>query len=306
MSIKTTKNQEQATVVTHGGIFHADEVLATVILSKVLGDITVLRTFKVPEGLSDDVIVYDIGFGKFDHHQKGGNGARENGVPYASVGLIWKEYGHKLVEDTANPELVWSLVDRDLIQGVDAVDNGAMPKPETESTGPVVRNMSFSAIISSFNPNWDCAEDPDEAFNKAVEFAEIVFENTLKSATAKAKAQVIVDEAIEKSQDHIMVLDRFVPWQEFIFSSENDKASEVQFVVFPSNRGGYNWQCVPDALGSFGQRKTVPSEWRGLSGENLQKVTGVPTANFCHSAGFLGSAETFEGAYALAKLAVEA
>lgn len=306
MSIKTTKNQEQATVVTHGGIFHADEVLATVILSKVLGDVTVLRTFKVPEGLSDDVIVYDIGFGKFDHHQKGGNGARENGVPYASVGLIWKEYGHKLVEDTANPELVWSLVDRDLIQGVDAVDNGAMPKPETESTGPIVRNMSFSAIISGFNPTWDCAEEPDEAFIKAVEFAETVFENTLKNATAKAKAQKIVEEAIEKSQEHIMVLEQFVPWQEVIFSSENAKASEVQFVVFPSNRGGFNWQCVPDALGSFGQRKTVPSEWRGLSGENLQKVTGVPTANFCHSAGFLGSAETFEGAYALAKLAVEA
>lgn len=306
MSIKTTKNQELANVVTHGGVFHADEVLATVILSKVLGDVTVLRTFKVPEGLSDDVIVYDIGFGKFDHHQKGGNGARENGVPYAAVGLIWKEYGHKLVEDTANPELVWSLVDRDLIQGVDAVDNGAMPKPETESTGPVVRNMSFSAIISSFNPTWDCAEDPDEAFIKAVDFAETVFENTLKNATAKAKAQKIVEEAIEKSQEHIMVLEQFVPWQEFIFASENPKAAEVQFVVFPSNRGGYNWQCVPDMLGGFGQRKTVPSEWRGLSGENLQRVTGVPTANFCHSAGFLGSAETFKGAYALAKIAVEA
>lgn len=301
MSIKTTKNQELANVVTHGGLFHADEVLATVILSKVLEDITVLRTFKVPEGLSDDVIVYDIGFGRFDHHQKGGNGARENGVPYASVGLIWKEYGHQIVENTANPELVWELIDRDLIQGVDATDNGAMPKPESE-----LSNMSFSNIISGFNPTWDSNEDSDEAFIKAVEFAETVFENTLKNATAKAKAQKIVEEAIEKSQEHIMVLEQFVPWQEFVFSSENAKASEVQFVVFSSNRGGYNWQCVPDMLGGFGQRKTVPSEWRGLSGENLQKVTGVPTANFCHAAGFLGSAETFEDAYALAKLAVEA
>ncbi len=304
--IKTTKNQEQATVVTHGGVFHADEVLATVILSKVLGDVTVLRTFKVPEGLSNKVIVYDIGFGRFDHHQKGGNGTRENGVPYAAVGLIWKEYGHKLVENTVNPELVWNLIDRDLIQGVDATDNGAMPKPETESTGPVVRNMSFSNAISGFNPTWDSNEDSDEAFAKAVEFAEIVFENTLKNATAKAKAQEIVEEAIEKSQEHIMVLDRFVPWQEVIFSSENAKASEVLFVVFPSNRGGFNWQCVPDVLGGFGQRKPVPFEWKGLSGENLQKVTGITTATFCHAAGFLGSAETFEDAYALAKLAVEA
>ncbi len=304
--IKTTKNQELANAVTHGGVFHADEVLATVILSKFFGDVTVLRTFKVPEGLSDDVVIYDIGFGKFDHHQKGGNGARENGVPYAAVGLIWKEYGHQIVENTANPELVWELIDRDLIQGVDAVDNGAMPKTETESTGPVVRNMSFSNIISGFNPTWDSNEDSDEAFIRAVEFAENVFENTLKNATAKAKAQKIVEEAIEKSQEHIMVLEQFVPWQEFVFSSENAKAAEVQFVVFPSNRGGYNWQCVPDVLGGFGQRKPVPSEWRGLSGENLQRVTGVPTANFCHSAGFLGSAETFKDAYALAKLAVEA
>lgn len=75
--IKTTKLSEQAIVVTHGGIFHSDEVLATVILSKVLGDITVLRTFKVPEELDEKVIVYDIGFGEFDHHQKGGNGARD-------------------------------------------------------------------------------------------------------------------------------------------------------------------------------------------------------------------------------------
>ena len=305
--IKTTKNMEQANVVTHGGVFHADEVLATVILSKVLEEeLTVLRTFKVPENLSNDVIVYDIGFGKFDHHQKGGNGIRKNGVPYAAVGLIWKEYGHKLVENTVNPELVWNLIDIDHIQGVDATDNGAMPKTESESTGPVVRNMSFSAIISSFNPTWDSSEDPDEAFIKAVEFAETVFENTLKNATAKAKAQKIVDEAIEKSQDHIMVLDRFVPWQEVIFSSENAKASEVLFVVFPSNRGGYNWQCVPDVLGGFGQRKPVPSEWKGLSGEKLQKVTGITTATFCHPAGFLGSAETFKDAYALAKLAVEA
>ena len=214
--IKTTKKQELANVVTHGGVFHADEVLATIILSKVLGDITVLRTSKVPEGLSDNVIVYDIGFGRFDHHQKGGNGTRANGVPYAAVGLIWKEYGHKLVENTVNPELVWNLIDRDLIQGVDATDNGAMPK-----SGSIAHNMSFSNIISSFNPTWDCAEDPDEAFIKAVEFAETVFENTLKNATAKAKAQKIVEEAIEKSQEHIMVLDRFVPWQEVIFSSEN-------------------------------------------------------------------------------------
>lgn len=299
--IKMTKNIETATVVTHGGTFHADEVFATVILEKVFGDLTICRTFRIPEDLKDEVVVYDIGYGKFDHHQKGGNGVRENGVPYAACGLIWKEFGHKIVADTRNPELVWKLVDRDIIQGIDSVDNGTMPKVDYPAQA-----MSLSSVISGFNPNWDSNENPDEAFAKAVTFAEIVFDKTLESATSKAKAQQIVEEAIEKAEEHILVLDQFVPWQEYIFSSTNSKADEIQFVVFPSNRGGYNWQCVPDGLGSFGQRKPVPEEWKGLNGSDLQLVTGVRTASFCHPAGFIGGAETFTDAYALAKKAVEA
>lgn len=296
-----TKNIKEATAITHGGTFHADEIMATVILEKVFGDIIVCRTFRVPEDLKEDVIVYDIGFGTFDHHQKGGNGARENGVPYAACGLIWKEFGHKIVADTCNPELVWNLIDRGLIQGIDAGDNGALPKLDYPAQA-----MSFSAVISGFNPNWDSNKDPDEAFAKAVELAEVVFDNTLASTIAKAKAEQIVEEAIEKAEEHIMVLNQFVPWQEYIFSSTSPKADEIQFVVFPSNRGGYNWQCVPDGLGSFGQRKSVPKEWKGLRDADIQKVTGIDTATFCHPAGFIGGAETFADAYALAKKAVEA
>ncbi len=298
--IKTTKIAEHATIVTHGGTFHADDVLATTILSKVLGDITVLRTFKVPETLDEKVIVYDIGFGEFDHHQKGGNGTRENGVPYAAVGLIWKKFGPALVADTCNPELVWNIIDRDLIQGVDATDNGTMPTADYPA-----QVMQFSQMISCFNPQWDNSEDSDDAFLKAVAFAKIVFDNTFAFAVSKAKAKNIVDEAIEKAEGHIMMLDQFVPWQEFIFASNNNKATDIQFVVFPSNRGGYNWQCVPDTLGGFGQRKAVPTEWKGLSGTELQAVTGIKTASFCHPAGFIGGAGTFEDALALAKSAVE-
>ena len=44
-----TKNIKEATAITHGGTFHADEVMATIILNKVFGNITVCRTFRVPE-----------------------------------------------------------------------------------------------------------------------------------------------------------------------------------------------------------------------------------------------------------------
>lgn len=297
-NIKITKNSAEAKFITHGGTFHADEVLATVILEKVFRDIKISRTFTVPENLKEDVMVFDIGGGKFDHHQKGGNGARENGVPYASCGLIWKEYGHELVKNTPNPDLVWHIVDRDLIQGIDATDNGQMPGIDYPAQA-----WTINKLVSSFNPTWDSNEDSDSAFEMAVSFAEIIFNKVLANAIANAKAQTIVEEAIEKSKNHIMVLDEFLPWQEFIFSSVNPKAEELWFVVFPSNRGGYNWQCVPDAFGSFGQRKSVPTEWRGAKPEELKKMTGVATATFCHPTGFLGATDTLEDAIELAQIA---
>ena len=296
--IKTVRKLEEANTQTHAGIFHTDKVFSSVILEKVLGDVYISRVFKVPEDMKDDIIVYDIGGGEFDHHQRGENGFRENGVPYASAGLIWKKYGDCIVADTADPKLVWELIDRDLIQGIDAVDNGAMPKAEYPA-----QNLSVSQIISGFNPNWDSTEESDEAFVKAVEFARSVFDNALANAKSKARAKKIVEDAIESADGAIMVLEKFVPWQEFIFSSGNKKAEEIQFVIFPSNRGGYNWQCVPDTLGGFGQRKPVPEEWKGLPSEKLKEVTGVANASFCHPAGFMGGAETLEDAIALARIA---
>ena len=110
--IRTTKILEEADVITHSGTFHGDDVLATVILNRALGDITVYRAIEVPKNVGKNVIVYDIGLGKFDHHQKDEDRKRENGVPYAACGLIWKEFGKKIVANTVNPELVWNIIDK--------------------------------------------------------------------------------------------------------------------------------------------------------------------------------------------------
>ena len=108
------KKTIEANAITHGGLFHADETMATAILNKVFNNLILCRTFKVPEEVAAPVIVYDIGGGKYDHHQKGGNGCRENGVPYSSAGLIWRDFGRLIpeVSESANPDLVWSLIAR--------------------------------------------------------------------------------------------------------------------------------------------------------------------------------------------------
>ena len=43
-----------------------------------------------------DGLVYDIGFGKYDHHQENRR-VRKNGVPYAAFGLLWEEFGSEIL-----------------------------------------------------------------------------------------------------------------------------------------------------------------------------------------------------------------
>ena len=301
-NIIITKNPAEAQVVTHGGVFHADEVMAVAILSEIFGrEMKVSRVFKVPNDLPDGTIVLDIGGGKYDHHQRGGNGARENGAPYASCGLIWREFGKELLKEVEDIENVWRLIDEQLISGIDAIDCGAIPRCEA-----VVKPMTISAIISSFNPAWDSTETPDEAFVKAVDEAKRIFDRLLANTISKVKAVGIVEAAIENSKDHIMLLETFVPWQDALFASDNPKAEEILFVVFPSNRGGFNWQAVPESLGNFAVRKSTPKEWWGAPAKELQELTGVRDATFCHPNGFIGVAMSKDGAIRLAKLAIEA
>ena len=300
MFITLTKDISKATAITHNGIFHADEVFATVLIGKLFDEVTVCRTFKVPkEEISENVIVYDIGGGKFDHHMRNFTESRENKIKYSSFGLLWREFGITLLNKMGvpNAQYIANLFDEALVAGIDAVDNGQIEKTS------VVSIMSVSGAISSFNPNWDENIDSDIAFLNAVQFAEVIFDNTLKRCIKKAKTTSGVEKAIANSDGVIMVLDEFMPWQEHLFASSNPKASGILYVIFPSKREGFNVNAVPTAPGAYSQKKPFPESWAGLN-EQLAEVSGVETAIFCHKGRFIASAKTFEGAMRMAKIAV--
>ena len=286
-------NISYANAITHGGVFHADEVFGAVILDRIM-PLRLARVNTVPQRVSEGVIVFDIGGGKFDHHQRDGAGRRENGVPYAACGLLWKEYGPKIVADTADPAAVWQTVDNLLIQGIDAVDNGTMPSAQYPTQA-----LSVSSIISGFIPSWDSDHTMEDGFMRAFRFARTIFENTLNNAAAKARAMQTVRHAMEQTEGPILVLDRYVPWDCAVRSTE-----QFLFVVYPSLRGGWVWQCVPDKGGRFTQRKSVPLEWYGLNGQALRDLTGIQTASFVHQKGFIGGADTMEDTIAMAQLAI--
>lgn len=301
MNIKITKNIKEANCITHSGTFHADEIFSTLILSKIMPEISLIRLPEVLEKVDSKIIVYDIGGGELDHHQFGGNGERENGVKYAACGLIWKKYGKEVLKKYEIEEIeeVWKYIDKNLIQFIDANDNGILPKLPTD-----YRNVHISYLISLFNPKWDeNQDDTDEYFFKTLNFAEIIFNKFLEDTFAKFKAKKMVDEAIEESKNGTMILEKNIPWKEFLLESKNIKANKINFVIFPSKRGGYNVYAVPVEIGSFKNRKDMPIDWRGKRDEELQKVTGIKTARFCHNAGFICSLEKKEDAIKLAELA---
>ena len=300
-----TENIEEADLITHNGTFHSDEVFSTVLLSKVLKkDILKLcRTSNIKEGITG--FVYDVGYGKYDHHQPGGNGERKNGIKYSSFGLVWMDFGKDYLKqlNCLQIEEVWSMVDKKLVQNIDAIDNGQLGKL-TQFDFEVV---TLPNLISMYNSNWDDEQaNQNEMFLKAVQFAQTVFDRFIISVVSKIRAKSRVEDAIENSKNQILILEKFMPWKEFLLDSENEKAKNILFVVFPSNRGGYNVYAVPKENGSFESRKLFPAKWAGLKDEELSKISGVATATFCHTGRFICATRTKEDAIKIARIAVEA
>lgn len=300
--IKIVKDIKDAEYITHAGKFHSDEIFGTVLLEKIFGEIKLIRLPEVNENDVKNKFVFDIGGGKFDHHQLGGNGERESGIKYASFGLLWKKYGKEYLKkiNANNIEDCFVMFDKNFVEYIDADDNGQVKYENID-----INLVTLPSIIGSFNPNWDENIEPDECFEKAIQFAKIVFDKKMQSIISKCNAKKFVEEAIEKSENGILILEKFMPYKEFLLESKNEKASKILYAVFKSNRKGYTIQAIPKKIGSFENRKKFPDNWCGLRDEELQKVTGVKTATFCHNAGFICVTDEFEDALKLARMAVE-
>lgn len=256
---------------THGGSFHSDDVFSTALLKYLFPNIEITRGFDVPENY--DGIVYDIGFGEYDHHQKDKR-IRENGVPYAAFGLLWDKFGTRILSEEAAKRF-----DETFIQQLDYSDN----------TGE--RNIMADAI-GSFNPDWDSSEDKDEAFKKAVEVAYEILSRRLNVIKSAERAEKLVNELVEKNEDkEYLILPKYTPWKKVICGTES-----IIFVIYPSNRGGYNVQGVPMKEETNDLRCPFPEKWRGASEEAIRAESGIEGIRFCHTSGFLIAVNNIETA----------
>ena len=280
--------KKDAKAFTHGGKFHADDVFSAALLLYLNPEIQISRGNQVPEDF--DGIVFDIGRGAYDHHQKDSR-IRENGVPYAAFGLLWEALGAEILGE----ELALSF-DETFVQPLDNNDN----------TG---EKNELASLIGNFNPAWDAEGGTDEAFFQAVSVAGMILENKFERCRGNERADRRVEEILAEQERaikagkipaenrQILILPEFVPCQKHL------SETEIAFVIFPSNRGGYCIQPQKREY-SLNYKCSFPSAWLGLENEELEAASGIAGAVFCHKGGFLMTTETLEEAVQAAKISL--
>lgn len=266
------------TLVLHPGVFHADDVLCAAMVRELFPAVSIIRTAnkamvesaKNNYIFGNSTIVADIGGGLYDHHQKDAS-VREDGHKRAACGLIFEDVREILFPtgESANH------FEQTYIIPIEDADNGVCPNP-------------LSVSISSFVPSWDGEESMDNAFFRAVYFAQCVLHQEISRAESELRARELVEEACAKTEiPQIIVLPQFAPWQNVLCGMEDSL-----FVIFPGARGGFNLQCVPVTADSFQSKQHLPESW----------LTSKPEGcTFVHANRFLAVFATEEQAVNAAK-----
>jgi uncharacterized UPF0160 family protein len=298
-------------LITHSGGFHADELLSSVVLTRLFPDAHLRRSRdKQMITPTPDKIIYDVGGAYdadlqiFDHHQRPGP-LREDGEPFSSFGLIWAHYGREYLSAMNVPdgdiEAIHAKFDGKFVLPIDQLDNGAM---EPSVAGPL-SILTLPSLLGSLKPVFDDTSPTanDDAFFTALPIARCFIEAQIRNLAAKARAQSIVAEAIENAgTSPILELPMGMPYRSVL---EKMEADHILFVVHPR---GEDWTLGGIKLSgdTFEQRADLPAAWAGLTDEALEQASGVVGAKFCHNARFLAVAHSREAILKMSELAVEA
>lgn len=270
--------------ITHAGIFHSDDIVSTAFLLLLNPELEIIRVTDIKDtDVGEDDIVYDIGLGRFDHHQPGRRMAAPD-IPYSAFGLLWDAYGRELLEEQGFYEIeaAHKLFAETIARSIDIGDNKGYKN---------VKGFYENLLICRFIPMWyelpdgNTAEDLAEIdrvysrqFWSAVDFTTLLFDNWMRDLWLKVEAapgeKRIFDEALAGLHNGVLELPRYIPWRQHL-----DPTTDIKLVIVPHERGGYAITSVDP---------------------NVLKIRRDPHLTFVHPSGFMGTAPTLEDARAAA------
>jgi uncharacterized UPF0160 family protein len=315
-----------ATIATHDGTFHMDEVFAVAALQEHFREQgikpEIIRT-RDQEKIAQADAAVDVGgiFDpqklRFDHHQ---NRTAEK----ASCGLV-AEY----LERTQPEGKIWKALTR-VTQDIDATDLG---KPG---------DRRLSEAVSNFNPTWNegpaggekkfheamevvssaliesrralaSGQDPDQAFRRGLLEHPMVVRRGREVKDARVQGEKAFCDAIDNTPKpeegpirRVKISNPAIPYQG-MFSKEYMDAHPVEtkhlahitHVEFPTSTGAFGAVATPSPDDPMRPKSPFPESWRGKRGQELidavnltstEKTEIAPGKNpndyFCHPAGF--------------------
>lgn len=300
IEVKVREETAKITLITHSGLYHADDVFTYAVLGALFPTHNLLRTrdLEVIEA-TPDAIVFDVGSeyasakNRFDHHQKG-SPLREDGVPYSSFGLVWKHFGmeylHKIagsyeLSDAQMEELHRSI--DHFAYEIDALDNGHTEDASMLNPNHISRVITWSRPVSR---DEGVLKD---SFVKAADIASFLLMGKVTNKAKSISDEAIVRDCLAKNQAEDWIeLPEGLSFNKVLSEPEHQG---ILYVITPE-ADGQRWCLIalrsPD--GAFKNRKCLPKAWAGLRGEELQAVTKTEDAIFCHLGRFLALAESRE------------
>jgi len=277
---------------THSGEMHADEILATAVLTRELKkfsgsnhyryDIRVFRSRDLNYLNETCDLIYDIGNGKYDHHSMD-QVFYPNGIPMAACGKI-------LNDVIMDAELIEGLRRR-LFYAVEANDNG-YPLPD-------FLDASQLSFVGSFNPRWDEEWDGRQMrnqFESVLNIVESIYDRIYKSVESDIAGRTQLDKySTVIGGGAFLILDKCCPYHEYA-----RQHTELIAVVYPKD---HQWiiRMVPTFKKKYETRRVFPEAWAGLVDTDLRIVSGIQSIRFCHRSGFLVACNTKEGALEVCK-----
>ena len=284
-NIQLTKKADESNCITHSGRFHIDDVISTIFLSKIKKNIILIRLPTIKNINIDNKIVYDIGLGEFDHHQKNRNGQRKNGIYYSSIGLLWRKFGKKYLTElkVKNVGKTFQYMDEELIQYIDATDNMQME---------YLQNKISPDFIKLCNPEWNENITEDEAFINALKLADEFWNIYIKHAIAEVEAIDLILNKINESKECFISFETEIPYRKAI---KFYKGNKVKYIILKSRREGYEIRILKDKC------KFKDELVKSVDVEDSRKITGIDELIYVDNNAKLCCTETLESAIQLVK-----
>lgn len=220
--------------------------------------------------------VYDVGFGRFDHHQKEPK-VHENGRKYCALTLIYEW----LVDSNWFSKIFESELKTFRRLLLDPIELG-------DTTGT---NDAMCIMVSSYNRN---EEDPDELdinFFDCVTDVMLILNSWLLSLGDRSALHITVNDLASIRANRITG-EFFAVLEEQIQPSICSAALPPYIIAmaYPTNRGGWAVRSLDDIVdGKNINRFLYPEKFRGTPDAEI----GM---EFCHPSGFYGTFRTKERA----------